>query len=118
MWLLANRPPPDISLLLAGATDDSQTVPGLKAFAAAARPPTSVDMLVTPGGGHNWETWDSQLPVTLRWVGQRWHALLVADRALRHRRDRQHLGPTIEAAPQNPAEPARRAPVVHRAAER
>ncbi len=70
MWLLAHRPGPSVHLLLCGATGDHRSVPALEALAAAARPPTSVSTLVLRGGGHNWTTWNVQIPLALKWIGQ------------------------------------------------
>ena len=72
MWLLTHRPDPNVGLLLCGATGDGHTVAALNAFAAAARPPTAVDTLVAQGGGHNWTTWQKQVPSALGWIGDRW----------------------------------------------
>lgn len=77
MWLLAHRPPVRAAFLLAGATGDSSTVPALQAFAAAARPPTTVATLVAHGGGHNWTTWSTQVPAALGWIGTRWRTLVT-----------------------------------------
>jgi S-formylglutathione hydrolase FrmB len=72
MWLLAHHSPVSVSLLLCGATGDHHTVAALQAFEAAARPPTSVSTLVVQGGGHNWATWNTQIPTALRWIGKIW----------------------------------------------
>jgi S-formylglutathione hydrolase FrmB len=70
-WLATHTQAPSISLLLAGATGDSTSVPDLEAFARIVREPTVVDTLISPGGGHNWETWTPQMISALGWIGSR-----------------------------------------------
>jgi S-formylglutathione hydrolase FrmB len=70
-WLATHETPQSISLLLAGATGDSTSVPDLQAFARIVRQPTVVDTLISNGGGHNWATWKPQLDSALGWIGAR-----------------------------------------------
>ncbi|MCC9305533.1 esterase family protein [Kitasatospora sp. RB6PN24] len=70
LWRLHNLPPPQVALLLAYSEDDSASAKGAPAFAAAARPPTTVSLATVEHGGHNFETWTRLEPAALGWLSQ------------------------------------------------
>jgi S-formylglutathione hydrolase FrmB len=70
LWKVKHEPPPNLSMLMAAATGDRGSVPMAFNMAMAARAPLRITRLVTQGGGHNWVTWEAQLPLVLRWLGR------------------------------------------------
>jgi len=71
MWRLRNLPLPAVSLLIA----TSLTERGADGHASAQKllalvhGPMSADELVLNRGGHNFETWNREIPSALRWFG-------------------------------------------------
>jgi S-formylglutathione hydrolase FrmB len=69
LWRLRHRPPPPVDLLLTtsrvGEKDYHQTL----RFLSLARPPTRVASITLPFGGHNFSTWERELPPALHWLG-------------------------------------------------
>jgi esterase/lipase superfamily enzyme len=71
VWKVRHQTPPAVSILMTAATGDRGTVPDAFALAQAARYPLVVHRLITQGGGHNWPTWQAQMPTVLQWLGVR-----------------------------------------------
>jgi hypothetical protein len=46
-------------------------LPGTLAFLRLIRPPMQGYSLIVPQGGHNYRTWNRQLPQSLEWIDQR-----------------------------------------------
>jgi S-formylglutathione hydrolase FrmB len=69
LWRLRHRRPPPVDLLLTtsrvGEKDYRQTL----RFLSLARPPTRVASITLPFGGHNFSTWQKELPPALNWLG-------------------------------------------------
>jgi enterochelin esterase-like enzyme len=76
IWRIANLPAPPISVLLTTSRVGEDDYRATLQFAAAARAPLSVSMLVRSQGGHNFNTWNSEIPVALHWLSSRLHAPL------------------------------------------
>ncbi len=75
-WRLRHLPPPPVSLLVTTAKDEagSSGYADSRRFlvlAHAAGAPLRVDSLVLDHGGHNFSTWNAELPRALSWLTQR-----------------------------------------------
>jgi enterochelin esterase-like enzyme len=75
-WRLRHLPPPPVSLLVTTAKDEagSSGYADSRRFlvlAHAAGAPLRVESLVLDHGGHNFSTWNSELPQALSWLTQR-----------------------------------------------
>lgn len=72
-WRLSHQPAPPTSLFLA----TSRTEPGpygyvdTRRFVALVRPPLRVTTLVLPTGGHDFGTWEKEMPTALDWMSAR-----------------------------------------------
>jgi S-formylglutathione hydrolase FrmB len=73
LWRIGNLPPPPISVLLTTSRIGENNYHSSLKFAADARSPLSVSMLVRSQGGHNFNTWNSEIPVALQWLSSRLH---------------------------------------------
>jgi enterochelin esterase-like enzyme len=70
-WRITHLPSPPVAVLLATSrTGESDYAPTL-AFAAHAHAPMSVSTLIRASGGHNFTTWNAEVPAALRWLGER-----------------------------------------------
>jgi hypothetical protein len=75
-WRLRHIPPPPVSLLVTTAKDEagSSGYADSRRFlvlAHAAGAPLRVDSLILDHGGHNFRTWNAELPKALSWLTQR-----------------------------------------------
>jgi S-formylglutathione hydrolase FrmB len=75
-WRLRHLPPPPVSLLVTTAKDEagSSGYADNRRFlvlAHTAGAPLRVDSLVLDHGGHNFTTWNAELPRALSWLTQR-----------------------------------------------
>ena len=75
MWRLAHLAPPRISLLVGtalteGGADGYQSAQRLLAL---VRQPMSADEIVLNHGGHNFATWNLEIPRALAWMSQHLH---------------------------------------------
>ena len=75
-WRLRHLPPPPVSLLVTAAKDEagSSGYADSRRFlvlAHAAAAPLRVDSLILDHGGHNFTTWNAELPRALSWLTQR-----------------------------------------------
>lgn len=72
LWRLRNLPPPPVAVLV--ATSHSETgYEGYRAaqrFLALIRPPMSAQEVVVAHGGHNFESWNLELPRALRFLSE------------------------------------------------
>ncbi|HET7477598.1 MAG TPA: alpha/beta hydrolase-fold protein [Dermatophilaceae bacterium] len=71
-WLLANEPPPPVSLLLTIGTAERgrNGIADTQRFMALVRPPLRARAVYVRGAGHNLSDWASQLPNAIDWVSQ------------------------------------------------
>ncbi|MEU8274204.1 alpha/beta hydrolase [Microbispora bryophytorum] len=74
MWRLANLPAPPVSVLVASSRQGESGYRATTEFTAAVRAPMRVSSLILPSGGHNFATWNRELPQALPWLAQQLHA--------------------------------------------
>jgi hypothetical protein len=68
LWRLRNLPSPPVSVLLTTSrTGESNYAPTMD-FQAAAQSPMHVSTLVRAEGGHNFNTWNAEIPAALQWL--------------------------------------------------
>jgi len=70
LWRLTHLPAPNLALLLASSRQDVTTHVEANQLAAAARPPTRVDLLTVPRGGHNFHVWVAMEPTVYDWLSR------------------------------------------------
>ena len=70
LWLLQNKPPPPVALLLTGTLQDGSTAAEADAMGAAAKAPTTVERLIAPRGGHNVGVWKMVEPAAFDWLSK------------------------------------------------
>jgi S-formylglutathione hydrolase FrmB len=70
-WRLTHLPPPPVSVLVTSSKIGERDLPGTLAFLRLIRPPMQGYSLILPQGGHNYGTWERQLPQSLEWMSQR-----------------------------------------------
>ncbi len=68
LWRLTHLPAPNVALLLGNSRQDATSHVVATELAAAARPPTRVDLLTLPRGGHNFHVWVAMEPVVFDWL--------------------------------------------------
>jgi S-formylglutathione hydrolase FrmB len=70
MWWLKHKPAPPVWVLVTssrkGEWDYSRTV----AFIKAVHPPMQVSSIILPSGGHNFTTWNRELPAAIDQLSQ------------------------------------------------
>jgi S-formylglutathione hydrolase FrmB len=70
LWRLQHLPPPRVSLLVATARDEHGTdgyTTALK-WLHAVKAPMQADELALPHGGHNFRSWNREIPFALTWI--------------------------------------------------
>jgi enterochelin esterase-like enzyme len=70
-WRLRHLPAPPVSVLVTSSHVGELSLPGTLSFLHRARPPMHVYALLVPQGGHNFRTWQRELPQSLKWLSQR-----------------------------------------------
>ena len=70
LWLLQNRPPAPVALLLTGTMQDGATAAEAVAMSQAAKSPTVVSRLIAPRGGHNVGVWTAAEPDGFQWLSK------------------------------------------------
>jgi enterochelin esterase-like enzyme len=70
-WRLTHLPPPPVSVLVTSSRVGEKDLPGTLAFLRLIRPPMQGYSLIVAQGGHNYRTWNRQLPQSLEWIDQR-----------------------------------------------
>ncbi|MFC3984710.1 alpha/beta hydrolase [Streptosporangium jomthongense] len=74
MWRLRNLPVPPVSVLVTSSERGESGYADTRAFLALARDPMRTASLILPSGGHNFNTWNREIPQALPWLGERLHA--------------------------------------------
>jgi S-formylglutathione hydrolase FrmB len=69
-WRLTHLPAPPVSVLVASSRIGETTYPGTLAFLRLIHPPMRGYSLFLPQGGHNFHTWERELPQSLTWLGR------------------------------------------------
>ncbi|MEV0233217.1 alpha/beta hydrolase-fold protein [Nonomuraea sp. NPDC050786] len=70
MWRLANLPAPPVKVLVTSSKKGESDYPATVRFLGAVRPPMQGSSLFLPSGGHNFNTWNRELPQALPWLAQ------------------------------------------------
>jgi S-formylglutathione hydrolase FrmB len=72
-WMLAHRPAPPVSLFVTIGKQETKRegYPDTMKFLSLVKPPMRVTALIEPHGGHNFRTWDAELPTALHWLSNR-----------------------------------------------
>ncbi|HUZ27484.1 MAG TPA: alpha/beta hydrolase-fold protein [Streptosporangiaceae bacterium] len=70
-WRLAHLPAPPISLLVTSSKIGEKTYPGTMAFLRLVHSPMQGYSLILAQGGHNFGSWQRELPQSLTWLGRR-----------------------------------------------
>ncbi|MEW9547084.1 alpha/beta hydrolase [Nonomuraea sp. NPDC050783] len=70
MWRLAHLPAPPVSVLVTTSRRGEADYRATRRFLAAVRPPMRASSLILPSGGHNFNTWNRELPQALPWLAQ------------------------------------------------
>jgi S-formylglutathione hydrolase FrmB len=68
MWRLDNRPMPPVSLLLASSRRGESNYKDTRDVIAKAEPPLKVSSMILDSGGHNFNTWNREVPPALEWL--------------------------------------------------
>ncbi|MEW9526944.1 alpha/beta hydrolase [Microbispora sp. NPDC049125] len=132
MWRLAHLPAPPISVLVTSSrVGEEADYAATQLFLAAVKPPMRAASLILPSGGHNFATWNREIPQALPWLAQQLHAPAPNTQAAG--RDAKAApaaegSPTVKGSPGAKAtrnakaapriSPARRSPDVHHARHR
>jgi enterochelin esterase-like enzyme len=71
-WRLKHLPAPPVSVLVASSPSEKGADGWAEAqrFVHEVKPPMRVSTLVVAHGGHNFTTWDAELPAALSWLSQ------------------------------------------------
>jgi S-formylglutathione hydrolase FrmB len=70
-WRLQHLPAPPVSVLVTSSKIGEKTYLGTVAFVSLVRPPMQVYTLYLPQGGHNFTSWNRELPQSLVWLSAR-----------------------------------------------
>lgn len=67
-WRIDHLPSPPIAALLSTSRVGEDNYAPTMAFAAAAKSPMRVSTLIRAQGGHNFDTWNAEVPAALQWL--------------------------------------------------
>ena len=72
IWRMRNLPLPPVSVLVATSLTEkgADGYRSAKQFLGLVHAPMSADEIVLDHGGHNFETWNREIPSALRWLGR------------------------------------------------
>ncbi|MFI9591615.1 alpha/beta hydrolase [Nonomuraea sp. NPDC052265] len=70
MWRLARLPAPPVDVLVTSSRKGEADYLPTERFLNAVRPPMRASSLILPSGGHNFNTWNRELPQALPWLLQ------------------------------------------------
>jgi S-formylglutathione hydrolase FrmB len=72
-WMLAHHPAPPVSLFIGVGKQETRRdgYPDAVRFLREVRPPMRVTAMIEPQGGHNYRTWNREIPVALHWLSAR-----------------------------------------------
>src|SRR6266567_3131952 len=70
-WRLTHLPAPPVSVLVTSSRVGEKDLPGTLAFLRLIHYPMRGYSLLVPQGGHNFRTWQRELPQSLEWLSQR-----------------------------------------------
>jgi hypothetical protein len=67
-WRISNLPSPPIAAFLTTSRTGEDNYASTLAFAASAKAPMKVSTLIRAQGGHNFNTWNAEVPAALQWL--------------------------------------------------
>jgi S-formylglutathione hydrolase FrmB len=67
-WRIRNLPSPPISVLLATSRSGESDYGATLDFIAHAKAPMRISTLIRATGGHNFNTWNAEVPAALQWL--------------------------------------------------
>jgi S-formylglutathione hydrolase FrmB len=70
-WRLSHLPAPPVSVLVTSSEVGERSLPGTLSFLRLIHPPMRGFSLIVPQGGHNYRTWNRELPQSLEWLNKR-----------------------------------------------
>jgi enterochelin esterase-like enzyme len=70
-WRLAHLPAPPVSVLVTSSRSGEKDLPGTLAFLGLIHSPMRGYSLLLRQGGHNYGSWDRELPQSLEWLSHR-----------------------------------------------
>ena len=70
-WRLMHLPAPPVSVLVTSSRVGEKDLQGTLAFLRLIHSPMRGYSLLVPQGGHNYGTWDRELPQSLEWLSHR-----------------------------------------------
>jgi Putative esterase len=68
LWRLEHLPSPPIAALLTTSINGEENYRSTLRFVAEARRPMRVSTLIRTQGGHNFNTWNAEIPAALQWL--------------------------------------------------
>ena len=68
LWRITHLPSPPIAALLATSRTGESDYAATLRFAADAKSPMRVSTLIRASGGHNFNTWNAEVPAALQWL--------------------------------------------------
>ncbi|MGW5349110.1 alpha/beta hydrolase [Streptomyces sp. NPDC004031] len=71
MWLIGHRPHPPVSLLVTSSRKGERNYKNTLRFIAMGEAPTHVSSIILPSGGHNFTTWNREIPAAMEWISAR-----------------------------------------------
>ncbi|MFJ3879565.1 alpha/beta hydrolase [Streptomyces sp. NPDC090077] len=71
LWHLANRPQPNASFLVTTSLQGESNLKPTQQFVKAVKNPAHVSSITLDRGGHNFNTWNREIPPALEWTGAR-----------------------------------------------
>ncbi|MEU8569401.1 alpha/beta hydrolase-fold protein [Streptomyces pathocidini] len=71
LWRLDHLPMPPISVLVASSKEGEGNYRATQAFIAKAKAPLRVSSIILDRGGHNFATWNREVPSALDWLSRR-----------------------------------------------
>jgi enterochelin esterase-like enzyme len=69
-WRLQHLPQPPVSLLVTSSRHGEHNYRATEKFISLVKGPTRVSSIILPSGGHNFTTWNREVPAALRWLSQ------------------------------------------------
>jgi hypothetical protein len=70
-WRLTHLPAPPVSVLVTSSRVGELNYPATISFLRLMHAPMRGYSLILPPGGHNFGTWDRELPQSLEWLSKR-----------------------------------------------
>ncbi|MEV8636447.1 alpha/beta hydrolase-fold protein [Streptosporangium sp. NPDC051023] len=73
MWRLGNLPVPPVSVLVTSSQQGESDYAETRRFLGMVREPMRAASMILPSGGHNFNTWNREIPQVLPWLGRQLH---------------------------------------------